>query len=69
VWTGHTDINGYGTFLYTVKLIVHRAAWVLTRGPLKAGDRVGPTCGNPACVEHLAKATGRLQGRGHFEGS
>jgi excisionase family DNA binding protein len=53
VWTGNTDINGYGTFVYSEKLIVHRAAWVLTHGPLKAGERVGPTCGHPACIEHL----------------
>jgi hypothetical protein len=69
VWTGNLDRDGYGTFLHTEKLIVHRAAWVLPHGPLKAGDRVGPTCDNPACVEHLAKATGRRQGRGHFDGS
>jgi hypothetical protein len=59
VWTGNTDINGYGTFVYSVKLIVHRAAWVLTHGPLKAGDRVGPTCGDPACIEHLEVREGR----------
>jgi len=35
-------------------MVMRREVWKARKGPLKAGQLVTTTCGNPKCLEHLA---------------
>lgn len=51
-WTGTKNRDGYGQFGRGVFLpkLAHRAAWVLTYGPIPEGMCVLHRCDNPGCV-------------------
>jgi hypothetical protein len=56
IWTAHRVAWGYGQFWYDARLIhAHRAAWILTHGPIPDGQLVLHRCDNPPCVrpDHL----------------
>lgn len=56
IWTAHRVAWGYGQFGYDGRLIhAHRAAWILTYGPIPDGKLVLHRCDNPPCVrpDHL----------------
>lgn len=38
-------------------LVMRRAVWEAKYAPLDKADRITTTCGNPRCLEHLAKTT------------
>lgn len=62
-WTGATNSNGYGHLgrggRREPKVMAHRLAWELARGPIPAGMHVCHSCDNPPCcnVEHLFLGT------------
>jgi excisionase family DNA binding protein len=53
LWTGPCGHDGLPRVVITQSLPVGRYAYVARFGALRAGERVGPTCGNSACIEHL----------------
>jgi hypothetical protein len=60
LWTGATDKDGYGQFMYKGKTRAkraHRAAWVLYVGPLPDDIHLLHTCDTRPCVNtlHLKK--------------
>jgi hypothetical protein len=55
LWTGPFGHDGLPRVVITRSFPVARYAYVAKNGPLKAGERVGPTCGNPDCIEHLER--------------
>jgi hypothetical protein len=55
IWTGAKNKTGahrYGFFGVRTKVIdhAHRVAWILTHGPIAAGQAVHHQCGNTLCV-------------------
>ena len=74
-WEGFCEPDGYGLVgLFSSLMITraHRAAWLLTNGPIPAGLHVLHRCDNPPCVnpDHLFLGThgdnmrdARLKGR------
>jgi hypothetical protein len=48
-WTASKTDEGYGSFKWSVERRAHRAAWILTRGPIPDGLDVCHTCDNPPC--------------------
>lgn len=57
IWTGPLNNTGYGVYVNVggKRMLAHRAAWVLARGPIPAGLVTDHRCNRPACinVEHL----------------
>jgi len=50
-WRGRITSSGYGQISYKAGLIyTHRAAWMVTNGPVPEGKQVCHTCDNRACV-------------------
>ena len=81
-WKAFRLRNGYGTIgvggRAGGKEMAHRAAWILTNGPIPAGMFVCHTCDNPPCVNpaHLFLGTPadnmrdmRTKGRQRFPGA
>lgn len=66
-WTGARKRSGYGNFFLrygrrgtkTIFLIAHRAAYIVTHGPISADQVVRHTCDNPPCCNpaHLLLGT------------
>ena len=54
IWTGRASKKVGGQPKHG-SLIMRRAVWVVTRGPLEPGDLVTVTCENSRCLCHLAK--------------
>jgi hypothetical protein len=52
IWTGRLSKSS-GHPKYGDK-VVRRVVWQAKHGPLKPGQLVTVTCGNPKCLEHLA---------------
>lgn len=51
LWQAYIDQEGYGRFSFDGKRrFAHRAAWILTFGPLPNEARVLHKCDNPTCV-------------------
>ncbi len=65
IWTGYTDIEGYGTIYANGKMqLLHRFAWEQSNGPIPEGEGPHGTCvlhrcDNPPCcnVDHLFLGT------------
>ncbi len=50
-WMGGRSARGYGCFYWDgQQSSAHRAAWVLTYGPIPKGMVVAHRCDNPSCV-------------------
>jgi excisionase family DNA binding protein len=60
IWTGPFGHDGLPRLVLTQSLQAGRYAYVARHGPLKEGERVGSTCGNPRCLEHLQVQNGRI---------
>jgi len=59
-WTGHTTVKGYGvTNLNGEQIMVHRAVWEHSKGPIPEGLQIDHLCRNTSCcnVEHLRVVT------------
>lgn len=61
LWTAGKDRPGYGVFLLPgeVKILAHRYAYILWKGPIPPGLVVMHSCDVPACVNpnHLSAGT------------
>lgn len=60
LWTGGTNRQGYGkSNVGKQKMLSHRAAWIVTHGPIPAGMSVCHRCDVPACCnpDHLFLGT------------
>lgn len=56
LWTGPVNRGGYGVYNHLgERCLAHRAAWILTFGPIPDGMGVLHHCDNPPCVrpDHL----------------
>lgn len=49
LWQKSFRAGGYGSFRWDVEQLAHRAAWVLTFGPVPDGMDVCHRCDNPPC--------------------
>ena len=59
-WTGYTNQAGYGRIGIGGSVsYAHRAAWIVTNGPIAAGLQVLHTCDTPSCCRpsHLYLGT------------
>lgn len=54
IWTGRASKKVGGQPKHG-SLIMRRAVWAATRGPLEPGDLITVTCENSLCLCHLAK--------------
>lgn len=61
LWTGSSNRKGYGWFRLGKVMNSHRAAWLLFKGQISAGQFVCHSCDVPACVnpDHLFLGTNR----------
>lgn len=61
LWTGCTDVDGYGVFRSRPPTKAHRFAWTLAHGPIPDGMWVLHSCDVPACTRpgHLFLGTPR----------
>lgn len=51
LWRGAVHRDGYGSFKMSGQQVAaHRAAWILTRGPVPEGMLLCHHCDTPACV-------------------
>jgi HNH endonuclease len=51
LWMGYRNKKGYGMFKMPDRVqLAHRAAWMLTNGPIPDGLDVLHKCDNPPCV-------------------
>lgn len=77
LWTGTPNRCGYGRVMWGSgeRLLAHRAAWMMERGPIPRGLVVCHRCDVPACVniDHLFLGTQRenlddmrAKGRGSY---
>lgn len=60
MWTGGTDHRGYGNFFLNGRAVkAHRAAWILTFGPIAKSQVLCHRCDIPLCVNpaHLFLGT------------
>lgn len=56
LWTGARTAQGYGALSVGGKSVAaHRVSWLLSRGTLPEGNRIGHVCASRLCVrpEHL----------------
>lgn len=64
-WIGYRTIHGYPNFHYGQvyfegkQIVAHRAAWIITKGPIPKGILVCHKCDNPPCCNpnHLFLGT------------